>query len=111
MVNKDEDLSFITDEDGKTTPIQVVSEFVREEDQKRFVIYTDIEDPENDDEEVEYYVAEIVTLEDGSEEIREIDNEDDLAYCQSIFDDMVEEMMSREVSDDEENSEEDTIEA
>ena len=107
MINKSEDLSFITDEDGKETPIQVLEEFERRENGKRFVIYSDIADSKDEETERQFYVAEIITLDDGSMELQEIEDEDDMAYCQSKFDSIVEEMLSKSLGDSDLDDEED----
>lgn len=111
MINKSEDLSFITDENGKETPIQVLEEFDRSENGKRFVIYSDIADSTEQEVERQFYVAEIVTLDDGSMELQEIEDEDDMAFCQAKFDSIVEEIMSLSLGDNEldEDDEEETI--
>ena len=106
MINKDEDLGFITEEDGKETPIHVIQEFDNEENGKRFVIYTDIEDKVAL-EDKEFYVAEIVTKEDGSLELQEIEDEKDMEYCQDVFDDLIESMLADAASDEELDDEED----
>ena len=112
MINNSEDLSFITDENGKEIPIQVLEEFEREENGKRFVIYSDIADNKESEIERQFYVAEIITLDDGSMELSEIEDEDDMAYCQTKFDSIVEEIMSLSLGDeelDDDYQEEDTI--
>lgn len=97
MINKSEDLSFITDENGKETPIQVLEEFDRSENGKRFVIYSDIADSTEQEVERQFYVAEIVTLDDGSMELSEIEDEDDMAFCQAKFDSIVEEISQQKI--------------
>ncbi|MBP5342829.1 DUF1292 domain-containing protein [bacterium] len=113
MINKNEDISFITDENGKEIPIQVLEEFTREENGKRFVIYSDIADSKDEETERQFLVAEIITLDDGSMELAEVDDESDMAYCQKVFDSIVEEMLSHSMGDedfdDEDDFEEDTI--
>ena len=108
MINKDEDLGFITDENGKETPIQVIHEITNEENGKRFVIYTDIED-DTSLEDKEFYVAEIITKEDGSQELQEIEDEKDMEFCQDVFDDIIDSMLADEASDDEEEKDEESI--
>lgn len=104
----EDNISFITEPDGTETPIRVIKEIVRESDNKRFVIYTDIEDP-SDDEEVEYYVAEIVQVGENEDdlEIREIESDEDMDYCQQAFDDLMSEMYADNVSDEEEDEDKD----
>ena len=107
MINKNDELSFITGEDGKEKPIQVFEEFEREENGKRFVIYTDIEDIEFEDR--EFFVAEIIKNSDGSEELVEITSEEDMEYCQEVFDSMVDRILSANLSDDEDESQDDDL--
>ena len=99
-MDKREDLSYITDENGNDVAIDVISEFERSENGKKFVIYTDYS--EDEDEQKEYYVAEIVLRDDGEEELVEIEDEDDLNYCQNVFDELVEKMMGDSLSDSDE---------
>jgi len=98
------DQSFIT-VDGKDVPIQVLLEFEREENGKQFVFYSEINDDDTD-ETKEFKVAEIKTMEDGSKELFEVEDEDDMAYCEERFDEIVEEMQSYSLSDDLEEDEE-----
>ena len=103
------DNSYLEDENGNELDIDIVTEFEREENGKRFVIYTDRYQETSDDELKDFYVAEIVTLADGTEELADVEDEDDMDYCQQVFDEFVEEVMSRNLGDSEEDEEEDTI--
>lgn len=102
-VEKDTNISYITDEDGNKTEIEIVTEFEREENGKCFVVYTE---KYVDNGQPEFYVAEIATLEDGSEELIDIEDEDDMNYCQNVFDEFIDEMVSKNLSNEKEDEEE-----
>ena len=102
MIRRDEDLGFITNEDGSETPIQVLGEFVRESNGKKFLIYSDVSDDKQD-----FFVAELVKNEDGEEELVEVSSESDMEFCQEKFDAIIDRFMSENLSDEEEDEEED----
>lgn len=103
MINKDEELSFITDEEGKDIPIQVLKEFDSEDGEKRFVIYTDLSDLPL--EEKEFLVARIITNDDGSLELADVESEEDMEYCEEVFDSLIDELLSEDLSNEEEEEE------
>ena len=107
-VEKDDSISYITDEDGKETEIEVVTEFEREENGKTFVVYT-LKYPETEKGDPDFYVAEVVTNEDGSEELVDINDEDDMDYCQNVFNEYVEEFLSNNLGDDAIEEEEENL--
>ena len=101
MIDKQSTPGYVTDSNGNELEIEIILEFEREENGKRFVIYKD-KYPENDEDQDSYFVAEIVTVDDGSEEIIDIEDEDDVDYCQKVFDEFIDEIMSQEMGDEEE---------
>lgn len=100
-MEKDATISFITDENGKETPIQVIKEFTRESDQKTFIIFTNIEDA-NEGEEQEFFAAELVKIE-GSEDydIKDLESPEDEEYCQNVFEEIQDQLFS-DLGEDEE---------
>lgn len=110
-VENKKDASYITDENGNELEIEIVTEFERDEDNRSFVVYLD-KYPENEEDQGKYYVGEIITLEDGSEELVDVNDEYDMEYCQKMFDDYIQQELSRSMGDEDYDSiddEEDVI--
>ncbi len=106
-VENKNDASYITDEDGNELEIEIITEFERDEDGRSFVVYVD-KYPEETDTENSFFVGEVITLEDGSQELIDVNDEEDMMYCQKMFDDYFQQELSRSMGDEDYNDE-DTI--
>lgn len=101
MINEDDSLIYITNEKGKEEPYKILKEFENPENHKHFIFYQSIEDNTE-----QVFVAVIIPKENGEGEITDVDDEKDMAYCQEIFDEYLNELDAEEVSDKDSDEEE-----
>lgn len=101
MINKLEAFGTITDEFGKDIPVRVIKNFKSEDGKRDFMIYTDIEEVENEDDR-NYYVVEVVTEKDGTTHLDEVKDED-MDYCYEILEDALDELEDDEEFEEDED--------
>lgn len=87
MINENDDLIYIQDEEGKETPYKILKDFYNEDNSKHFLFYMSIED---DAEEV--MVGLLNGEIDGEGEILEVESEEDMKFCEEVFEEFLNEL-------------------
>ena len=96
MITEKDELIYITEEDGKEVPFKVLKDFENEESHKHYIFYISVED---DAEEV--FVAELIEKENGEGELIDVTNEKELAFCEDVFEEFLNELDAQELDDEE----------
>ena len=100
MIREEDELIYITNpETGQEEPFRLVKEIENEENHKTFVFYVPITD--------EYdtvYCAESVSLEDGSLQLRDVE-EADMPFCEEVFEEIQNELEAEGIDEDIEENE------
>lgn len=100
MIKEDDSLIYIVNEKGKEEPYRILKEFENPINHKHFIFYISIEDDAED-----VFVGEIVpSSNDGKNEagdIKEVESDEDMKYCEEIFEEFQNEMDAIEESSEE----------
>lgn len=102
MINSEKEIFYITNPEGKEEAYRILKEFTNEENGKRFVFYTGLEE---DSEEV--FAAEVIPSDSENGELFDITDEDDMKYVEDVFDEFLLELEEEEDALEDEEEEED----
>lgn len=101
MIKDADELLYITNpETGKEEPYRLLTEIEKDDSKKKFVFYCPITDDFDT-----VYCAESVVLEDGSLELRDVTDKDDMAFCEEVFEGLQDEIDALELSDEDKEEE------
>ena len=105
MIKDQDELIYITDENGKEIPFRVLKDFTNEETKKHYIFYISAEDDAD-----EVFVAELVSDNNGEGELVDVTDEKEMEFCNEVFEEFLNEL-DAEALEDEELEDDEEIEA